>query len=248
MSILDKKEQRGTHYAEGYRGKLLCAETPFAVAESFRTLRTNLMYTCGNEKCPVYATASSFPNTGKSLMAANLAIAFSMLKKKVLLIDGDMRKPVQHSCFGVKKENGFSELLSGQIDIDSAVREVKNYPGLCLITSGNIPPNPQELLADSNTAKIIDTLKERFDVIVVDLPPAGVVADAMAISSIVNGYIFVVRSGDSEIPAAQQTIATMKQMNCNVLGVVLNGVNIKTGDHKTGKRKYAYYRHSEAEE
>ncbi len=222
-----------------YRSRLLSANTPFAVTEAFKMLRTNLMFTAGNST-PVFGVVSSFPNTGKSLISANIAIAFSMMNKKVLLIDSDMRKPVQHKCFGIHNRRGWSELLSGQTSIEAVTVPVEEYDGLHLIPSGRIPPNPQELMAAESTAAILEELKSRYDVVIVDLPPVGVVSDAMVIGKSITGYMFVVHSGESEAPALKRIIDSMKKTDCNILGMILNFVDTKTDSYS----KHNYYRYN----
>ena len=244
MSIFFKKDKKRptVHAAVNYRGKLLGQNTPFAVTESFKTLRTNLMYTAGGEKCPVYGVTSCFQSSGKSLISANLAIAFSMMNKRVILLDGDMRKPVQHRCFNLNNTVGLSEWLSGMAEYDDVVTGVPAYPGLDVITVGHVPPNPQELLASESAKNVLSFLKERYDVIVVDLPPAGVVSDAVAVSSIVSGYLFVVRAGEDDSESVKRIIEVMQQMNCRILGTVLNGIDLKNGEYSKNYGRYSYYR------
>jgi capsular exopolysaccharide synthesis family protein len=245
MSIFKKKQQVSTHAAINYRGKLLGQDTPFAITESFKTLRTNLMYTTGHVKCPVYGVTSSYQNSGKSLISANLAIAFSVMDKKVLLLDGDMRKPVQHRCFSLTNKKGASEWLSGLEPLEAVVQTPKGYPTLHVITSGNIPPNPQELLAGENAKACIEQLREVYDVIIIDLPPAGVVSDAIAVTSFVTGHLFVVRAGSDDTESVKRITEFMQQMNCRILGVVLNGIDLKAGEYSRYGRKggkYSYYR------
>ena len=239
----NRKRRNSSHAAINYKGKILNEKTPFAVAEAFKTLRTNLLYMVNNQKCPVFGVVSSYQNTGKSLISANLAVAFSMMNKRVLLVDGDMRKPVQSRCFGIKHTFGLSELLSGQCSVDEAITTAEAYPNLSIILSGNIPPNPQELLAYETTKGVFDELKSRFDVIVVDLPPVGVVSDAITLSTIVTGFIFVVRSGESDGPSVIETVNNMSQMNCVILGTVLNGYDLKTDNYYRDRKhgKYSYY-------
>ena len=222
------------------------ARTPFAVTEAYKTLRTNLLYTTADKgECPVFGVVSAFPKTGKSLIAANLSVTFSMMDKKVLLIEGDMRKPVQHRIF-LQKSNrkGLSELLSGQCTLEEALLEIPDYPGLTLMQAGHIPPNPQELLTSARCNEILATLRKLFDFIFLDLPPVSVVADAMVLSAEVSGYIFIVRAGESQAPAVKETLERMQQMKCNVLGVVLNGYDLKSGEYyrKQKNGRYSYYR------
>lgn len=242
MSLFKNKKKTSVHSAVNYQGKLLCADTPFAVTESFKTLRTNLMYTSGGEKCPVYGVTSCFQSSGKSLISANLAIAFSMMEKKVLLIDSDMRKPVQHRCFSLQNEKGLSEWLSGMSSFEEVVQHLPGYPGLDVITAGHIPPNPQELLAGHTAQTVIGALKQYYDVIVLDLPPAGVVSDAVTVSSIVTGYLFVVRSGEDDAESLKRVVDSMQHMNCRILGTVLNGIDLKNGEYSKNHGRYSYYR------
>lgn len=249
MKLFKKKERISPHAAINYKGKLLNDKTPFAVTEAFKSMRTSLLFTTNSEKCPVFGIVSSYQSTGKSLISANLAIAFSLMNKKVLLMDCDMRKPVQHRLFSLHHGLGMSELLSNQCSVDEALTAIPEYENLTVITSGTIPPNPQELLASEHASKVMKELKERFDVIVIDFPPVSVVADAMAMSKEVTGYVFIVRAGVSDGPEVVRSIDAMKQMNCNVLGVALNGFDLKSGDYYREKRygRYSYYRRDNAE-
>ena len=224
-----------------YTGRLLNENTPFAAMEAFKTLRTNLMFTAAGKSTPVFGVVSSFPNTGKSLISANTAIAFSMANKKALLIDCDMRKPVQHKCFKVRNETGVSELLSGQATYEEVIRPAPGYENLYLMTSGHIPPNPQELLSSESMTEMIENLKNAFDVIILDLPPIGVVADAMTIAKQVTGYMFVVHAGESEKNAVKMTIAKMQSMECNIAGIVLNFVDLKSGSYYKSSYYNSYY-------
>ena len=246
MGFLRKKKNVFSHDPISYREKLLNDRTPFAVTEAYKTLRTNLLYTTADKgECPVFGVVSAFPKTGKSLIAANLSVTFSMMDKKVLLIEGDMRKPVQHRLF-LQKSNckGLSELLSGQCTPEEALLEIADYPGLTLMRAGHIPPNPQELLTSARCKEILAALRKRFDFIILDLPPVGVVADAMVLSAEVTGYVFVVCSGESQAPAVKEILERMQQMNCNVLGMVLNGYDLKNGEYykKRKNSRYSYYR------
>ena len=242
MSVLNGSKKKKRRTADSYKGKLLCKETPFAVSEAYNTLRANLMYTCVNEKCPVFGMVSALPASGKSLNSSNLAIAFSMMNKKVLLIDADMRKPVQHKCFEVKTNIGLSEVLSGQAKFEDVVVHPQKYPALSLLLSGKIPPNPQELLASEKTAELFASAKEQYDVIIVDLPPVNVVSDAVILSNVISGYLLVILQGVSEVAQVKQCCETLTRMDCKVIGSVLNGVDLKTGRYYSGHGNGSYYR------
>ena len=226
--------------SKNYEGKLLTSKSPFAINEAFRTLRTNMFYTSKGEKCPVYGITSCYANSGKSLVIANAAISFSQLNKKVLLIDCDLRNSVVHKIFGVDKGLGISELLAGSDNaVDRALRKT-SYDNLQVITSGGTPPNPTELLTSDRMKKLIDILKNHFDVIFIDLPPIGLVSDAAVINEIVTGYAFTVRAGFDDRRDVSQVLSVMEQMDMNVIGFILNDVNVKAG--KYGKYgKYGRY-------
>ena len=150
-----------------YTGKVICDETPFAVTEAFKTLRANLMFSSAGEDCPVFGTTSAYSDTGKSVITANAAVSFAYLDKKVLLIDGDMRKPVQHRIFGRENRHGLSELLSCGKSQDMAEVFEKSVihgvvPGLDLIPCGKIPPNPSELMSSDNMRRLIEYAKEKY--------------------------------------------------------------------------------------
>lgn len=221
-----------------YEGKLLCAQTPFSVSESFKTLRTNLTYVARmDHSAPVFAATSGFAGAGKSVVIANIAISFAQLGKKVLLIDGDMRCPVQHKIFSVAaNRSGLSETLAGieKKPFENAV--IHNvYDSLDLLTCGRIPPNPSELLASDKMQQLLAEAKEKYDYVLIDLPPVLETADAGSVTSLISSYIIVVRAGYSKIDAVQTVVETMQGMHANMAGFVLNDVN--------GKGAFGYYSH-----
>lgn len=213
-----------------YEKRLLNKETPFSVAESFRTLRTNLTYVpLKSGDCPVFGVTSAFAGAGKSLVIANIAISFAQLGKKVLLIDADMRCPTQHKIFSIAAEgHGLSEALAGieekpfENGVVKGVRE-----GLDVMTCGHIPPNPSELLASERTETLLAEAQAHYDYVFLDLPPLLETADAGVITKHVAAYIIVVRAGYSKIDAVQQVVQDIQGMRANVAGFVLNDVNAR---------------------
>jgi capsular exopolysaccharide synthesis family protein len=229
FSVFDvNTKEEGIH--RNYDDRLLNSETPFSVAESFKTLRTNLTYVAlKDKKCPVFAITSGFAGAGKSLIIANVAISFAQLGKKVLLIDGDMRCPVQHKIFDrPMAAHGLSEALAG-IDENSLETCVfKNVrEGLDLMTCGHIPPNPSELLASANMQALLDAAKQKYDYVFIDLPPVLETADAGVLTTIVSGYVVVARAGYSKIDAIREMVEKLQGMRANIVGFVLNDVNVK---------------------
>lgn len=226
--------------ARDYTNRLLSQETPFAVTEAFKLLRTNMCYTTKGEACAVYGITSATVAAGKSIVAANTAIAFGQMGKRVLIIDGDLRCPVLHRVFRVDaKADGFSEVLAGVCaDPQQAIRATK-YENLDVITSGRIPPNPAELLASPRMRAFIAAMKEKYDVIFIDLPPICDVTDAGVISDVVTGYSFVVRSGYSDRRLIGVAADILERLGGSIIGFVLNDVDIKSGDYY--KNRYAGY-------
>ncbi len=221
--------------------------TPFAIKESFNQLRTNIMYTPNNSTgCPIYGITSAEMYVGKSTISANLAISFSQIGKKVLLIDGDMRRPSQHRIFEYdKSQAGFSELLAG---IEKNDKDVicNPCPNLYLLTSGAIPPNPSELLLSKKFEEYINRWKDEYDIIFIDFPPAGIVTDPVTVSSHLNGFIFVAMANRSNAVRVTSAIDSIKAVDGKITGLVLNATNSKaTGKYGSGKYGYRYsYRYS----
>ncbi len=222
--------------------RLLNENTPFAIKESFNQLRTNLMYMPHDgEGCPVYAITSATESVGKSTVSSNLAVAYAQIDKKVLLIDGDMRLPVQHSVFGYKKDQaGLSELLSG-IAKNYKDLIVSPIPNLSILPSGCLPPNPSELITSNRLYELMEKWKKEYDIIFIDLPPAGVVSDPIAISSLVSGYILVAMTNKSDAKHVNGVAASMEQVGAKIVGLVLNGTNLKGKASKYSYQHKYYY-------
>lgn len=224
-----------------YKGRLLSKETPFAIAEAFKLLRTNMCYTTKGETCAVFGVTSAYVGAGKSILIANTAISFAQMGKKVLLLDGDLRCPVQHRVFNMDaKTYGLSEVLAGVCKDDAVAIRPSGFENLDVVTSGRIPPNPAELLASDKMRSFIAEAKKTYDVIFIDLPPICEVTDAGVISDIVTGYTFVIRAAYSDRRLVSIAVETMESLGGSVIGFVLNDVDIKSGDYY--KNKYSEYK------
>lgn len=223
-----------------YTGRLLTKNTPFAITEAFKSLRTNMCYTTKGEKCAVYGITSAYVQAGKSLVIANLAISFSMMDRKVLLLDGDLRCPVQHKIFNLSNHvHGFSDVLAGICSYDQMELRDGGYKNLSILTCGKIPPNPAELLASDNMKKFIERAKQDFDFIFIDLPPVSEVSDAGIISNLVTGFAFVVRAGHSDRRMVEMALECMEGFDAPMTGFILNDIDIKAGSYY--KNKYYSY-------
>ena len=243
-NIRRQKNRQSQNARIEYRTRILSAKSSFVVSEAYNKLRTNLMYTLADKKCPVIGVTGSFKGCGKSLTLANLAIALSQLGKRVLVIDCDLRSPVQHRIFNLKNKTGVSEILGGFQQGNINVAQPKEYPNVSVLTGGRVPPNPSELLAGARMEKLVALAKKSYDMVIIDLPPINVVTDAGVISGLVDGYLFVVRAGIDDNNAVYDAIATLKQMNANILGTVLNDVNVEQNAKRYGRYgRYGYGRY-----
>ncbi len=223
-----------------YRNMLVNAKTPFAIGEAFKEIRTNMLYTARDVRCPVYAVTSAFAHAGKSVVAANLAASFAGLGKRVLLVDADLRNPAQQKLFSADRSLGVSEIAAGIcLDADSAILPTE-IEGLSLLPAGHIPPNPSELLASQQFADFIRAMQQKYDAIFIDFPPVGVVVDALIPADLVTGYAVVVRAGLSERRAVGNVLSSLDGVGAKVLGFILNDADLKEGSYGRGGGKYKY--------
>ena len=201
-------------------------------AEAFRTIKTNIKYSSADKHKKVLLVTSTEAGEGKSTISSNLALSLSQDNKKVIIIDGDLRKPSVHKQFGISGSVGLTELLIGEKSINDIKHKVNPY--LDAVTSGHIPPNPAELLASEEMEKLIEKLREEYDYVIIDTNPIGLVADAQILSSKVDGVILVARYEKTKKENLLSCKKMIDQVGGNTLGGVLNGIDEKRG-------KYYYY-------
>ena len=192
-----------------------------AGAEAYRTLRTKLLFSRAAGSLKTIVVTSPFTQDGKSTTAANLATTFAQHGMRTLLVDCDLRKPTQHEIFGVPREPGLTELLSGEGIVAGTGRRT-NIEGLSLITAGTLPPDPSEIVGSPRMREMLARLGESFDVIVIDSPPVLPVADAAILATLADGALLVVRAGSTNRKAAQLAVQQLEDVDARVLGVVLN--------------------------
>ncbi len=237
--IPDSKSKKGDdeHFT------LLRNDIPFNVVESCKSLRTNISFAVSTSEKKSFIVSSANPDEGKSTTAANIAITMADEGQKVLLIDADMRKPVQHKLFGVKNEKGISSVLSKMKKLDECIQKTSK-DNLSILTSGPIPPNPSELLSSAITSEIMEELGSRYDIIIIDSPPVNVVSDTLNLSRNVAGLLTVVRCGVTTDEDIKNLVAKAEMAHMELLGFVLNRIKRKSGlgYGKYGKYgKYNYY-------
>ena len=201
-------------------------------AEAFRTIKTNIKYSSADKHKKVLLVTSTEAGEGKSTISSNLALSLSQDNKKVIIIDGDLRKPSVHKQFRISGSVGLTELLIGEEALEKIKHKINPY--LDAIASGHIPPNPAELLASEEMEKVIEKLREEYDYVIIDTNPIGLVADAQILSSKVDGVILVARYEKTKKENLLSCKKMIDQVGGNTIGVVLNGIDEKGG-------KYYYY-------
>lgn len=210
-------------------------------SEAFRTLRTNIQFANIDKNIKSIVMTSSNPDEGKSTVLVNLAITMAHADQKVLLIDGDLRKPTINKYFELVESYGLTNILMDGGEGNQGIQKISEVPGLEVITSGPIPPNPSELLSSDQMKRFLARMKEEYDIVLIDAPPVGVVTDAAILSTLVEGTLLTCRQGETLIESVEFAKEKLEKVNANILGVVLNGVK------RTGK-KYDYYYYNYSEE
>lgn len=241
MAILKKKGDSSVNSAVLAKRRLLTNDSPFAVKEAYNAIRTKLLFTGKGEKCPVFAVTSSLMHDGKTTNAVNLAISIANTGKRVLLIDGDLRKPTVHRYFNLENKDGLSEILAG-LSNEVRIRKTETE-NLNVLTSGQIPPNPAELLGSEQMDTLLEYVKNYFDYVVIDTPPINVVTDAAILAEKITGYVYVVQGGKNQYADVQYGLDTLEQMNGRVVGMVLNDVTGRSEQkYSYRSRTYGYYK------
>ncbi len=225
------------------REHMIASNMNFAASEAYKLLRTNILFSfSGSEGCRVIGMTSSFRGEGKSLTSINLSYSLAVSGKKVLLIEGDMRLPALAKRLGMKASPGLSNLLVG-ISGDSiqsfAVNSQEGVSAsLDVLVSGDVPPNPSELLGSEHMQSLMTTLRNHYEYIVLDLPPVTAVTDALVACKLVDGMIVVVRNNHAVRRALAETIRQLKLVDAHILGFVFNGASDSGSGYYRGKRYY----------
>ncbi len=213
---------------------LVCSHSPKSTAsESYRGIRTNLLFSTAGSAPQVILVTSASPRDGKTMTVSNIAITMAQSGSKVVIIDCDLRRPKIHKIFDVARDRGLTNLLVGTDGLEKTVIH-SQIPNLDLIPSGPLPPNPSELLGSKKMADLVKVLRKRYTRILIDSPPITAVADSLIISKYVDGVALVIRAGDTVRDVAKNSINQLQAVGANILGGILNAVDI-------GKDKYYYY-------
>ncbi len=222
------------HHATGDEKPMTQLEPRSAVSEAFRSLRTNIQFASVDQPLHTLLITSPSPAEGKSTVAANLAVVLAQSGKRVALVDADLRRPRIHKILDLPNHSGVSDLfVQAELSLDGALRQGQTE-GLLVITAGETPPNPAELLGSERMIQILQAIAEQVDVIVLDTPPVLAVTDSAVLAPRVDGVLLVLKPNVTQMAAARQTVEQLRRVGARVLGVVLNQVDLK-------KSRYQYY-------
>jgi capsular exopolysaccharide synthesis family protein len=211
------------------------------VSEAYRTLRTNILFTAPENPKHIILVTSSGPQEGKSTSVANLAITFSQMGSKTLLIDADLRRPMLHKLFQVEQQPGLTNVLMGQKSLDESITAVADVPDLFLLTCGFNPPNPAELLGSERMNTLLQQLRDQYAVILIDTPPVNAVTDPSVLARFVDGAVLVIRSAETPRGSALVAAEQLRRIEAPVLGIILNNVSRTSYYGSYYHHEYYYY-------
>ena len=237
------KKENTANNSHNVKKQTLTDSLSFAGNEAYKQLRTNIIFSLpGDKKSHIIGITSAEPGEGKSTTAVNLAYSLAQLKKKVLIVEADMRRPFMAQRLDLKAAPGLSELLTGQKEAKEILQradagDVHFYA----VTAGALPPNPSELLTNRMMKRYLNLFGTTFDYIILDLPPVNLVTDAAALSKESEGYVVVARQDKNSARDLRKAIDKLKIVDGKVLGFVLNDVKPKRG---YGYESYQKYYHA----
>lgn len=222
-----------------YNGFIVEQKPRSMVSEAYKKLRTNIQYSSFDKEIKTIVVTSAQAAEGKSTVSGNLALSFAQIDKKVVIVDCDLRKPSIHKNFKISNLVGLSEVITGQVTLEDAVQKYND--NLYILPSGKIPPNPSEMLSSSAMAALIENLRDKYDIAILDSAPLKAVADAQILSVKVDGTILVIRAQRTNKESVIDAKNFLNKVGANIIGTVLNSV-------ETIKEKSYYYYYYETSE
>lgn len=209
-------------------------KVPFAVSEAYKNIRTNLISQLNKQNSKIAVISSPNASEGKSTTSINVAISLSQINKKVLLIDADLHRPSIHNKIKSKNDDGLLNVLNGVSVFSEAVTHYNS--NLDVLKTGPIPQNASEIFSVGSFDELLEEAKEKYDYIILDTPPVNLLSDTLVIAQKCGGIVFVIRSGVTTYDAFKRAVTSAKQLDINILGVILNGTDLS----KNGYRKKYY--------
>ncbi len=219
----------------GASGIFAVGQPKSLVAEAYRTLRTNLQFSSLDTPLRSLVVTSAVATEGKTTTAANLAVVMAQAGNRIVLVDGDLRRPSAHKLFGLSNGTGLTTALVEDPKALNGYLQDSGVENLRVLTAGPIPPNPQELLGSQRMEELLRRLEEEADIVVLDTPPTLVVSDANVLAARASGVLMVVNTGKTRRAAVRQAVEGLRKVGANVLGCVLNMVSTR------GARSSYYY-------
>lgn len=247
MSLWKKRQKKRIRF-DHQEDHLLSELSPFAVQEAYKSIRTNIMFSLPEESCKKIILTSAVQGETKSTTAVNLAIAFAQNHSKILLIDCDLRLPTVASKLAIQQKPGLTNLLIG---VCTAKEAIIHLPiGLDVLPAGDIPPDPTELLGSNKMKKLLETLSNYYDYILLDTPPVCTVADATILAKNASGVIVTARQGVATQETVNDAMKKLQFSDAKVLGFIFTNVaNEKYKSYKKGYKSYDYeYSYAQAQE
>ncbi|UVI27909.1 CpsD/CapB family tyrosine-protein kinase [Paenibacillus spongiae] len=206
------------------------------ISEAYRTLRTNLQFASVDRTLQLLMVTSASPREGKTTTINNLAVAYAQSEKSVILVDADLRKPTAHQTYNLSNRCGLTNVLTGQAAAADAIKETQ-ISHLSVLPSGLIPPNPSELLGSRKMDQLLEELRSRFDIVLIDTPPVLAVSDAQVMATRCDGVLLVVNARSVKRQQAVKARDALQFVQANIVGVMLN----QTSSRDVG----AYYEYSQ---
>lgn len=223
--------------------KTLGNNLSFAAAEAYKLLRTNLEFSVPDgDGCKVIGVTSALRGEGKSTTSVNIAYTMAQTGKKVLLLETDLRLPTLAKRIKVRFKPGLSNLLVGKCSGNDILQQSGLLSNLWVVTAGDIPPNPAELLGSKNMAAVLKAMADVFDIIIVDLPPITAVSDALIVSKLVHGMIVVVRQNYCDRASIDEVVRQLRFVDAKILGFVMTGADTQSKNYKRYGKPYGDYK------
>ena len=215
--------------------KFLIKDNPSSsIAEAYRKIATNIEFSNIDNEIKTIMITSAKQDEGKTTTICNLALVMTELKKNILLMDLDLRKPAIHKQFELSNKKGLTDLLINKDDYKTYIQNV--YPGLDVLTTGMIPANPAEIINSRTLKELIKEMAKSYDYIFLDAPPVMLVSDPITISTYANAVILAIEHGKTEKELAKKAVDSLKQVNANIIGAVFNNIPV------SNQNNYYYYR------
>lgn len=236
---IDRRRRDESIRNEQDRLHILSAKSDFYTREAYKTLRTNIRFSLPTDGCRKVCVTSACASEGKSITTLNLAISFAEAGQHILLIDADLRRPNQGKLLRHKVSPGLSNVLANLCTDEEAIHK-EVFRNLDVLFSGDIPPNPSELLGHVQMERFLTRASKNYDYIFIDTPPVDVVTDACVLSNVLDGVLFVVREKVAEKDLVMRGISQLELADANLLGFILNASESDGGSGYGGYTRYRY--------